>query len=31
MKLSDNIGALVYEHKERSMNIMRYVEQTIVP
>ena len=31
MKLSEHIGSLIYEHKERSMGIMRFVEQTIVP
>ena len=30
MKLSDAIGEVVSEHKDRSVAIMRYVEQTIV-
>ena len=31
MKLSEHIGTLVKEHKERSVAIMRFVEQTLVP
>lgn len=31
MKLNKHIGTLVKEHKERSMGIMRFIEQTMVP
>ena len=31
MKLFDHMGSLVNEHKERSMGIMRFVEQSILP